>query len=624
MQIVRATSNPDCEVKEIVNLLGHDPAICGQLLKVINSCVYALNSPITSVERAVLLLGMNTVRSLVLALSLPAMQGGRVPAKDLRDYWVNSVSGAIMARELAAHLRRPLAEDDLVCGLLRDIGGLLLRQTFPTEYADFSNGGRGRLPSEVCAAERAVFGVDHADVSAALLSEWNLPALMVEPIRGHHQPDLLVNPTKTILLRAELLSFTESLTQLDTVAQHPHLLADVLSVAETKFNLPRAGLVGFLESLVPKVTAFAEMLSLDVGNSPEYVGTLTRGCAALVELSRSHASGSATVAGGSSISVRTSAGPQTPLPLPSGRSLLPGPAFQPEFLTRFPDGGCHLDGYILKKVLGRGAMGVVFLGHDPGLDRPVAMKLMDPDVARDPASRERFAREARSVAAIRHENVVQIYAVREAEGMVYLAMEYIDGQSLEDVLEKTGPLPVAELVAAAEQIAAGLTAAHARRIIHRDLKPANVLRGNDGRLRLVDFGLARADTDASVSVSGSIVGTPLYMSPEQVYGEPLDARSDLFSLGTVLHVLATHKHPFAANSTVAVMKKVADVDPPPLRTLRKDVPEWYERLVRKLHAKRADERFATAEEALAFVRLGMSDTTPPADEPKKKKGWFGW
>ncbi len=624
MQIVRATSNPDCEVKEIVNLLAHDPAICGQLLKVINSCVYALSSPITSVERAVLLLGMNTVRSLVLALSLPAMQSGRVPAKDLRDYWVNSVSGAIMARELAARMRRPLPEDDLVCGLLRDIGGLLIRQTFPTEYADFAAGNRGRLPHDVCAAERAVFGVDHADVSAALLGEWKLPALLVEPIRGHHHPDVLVNPTKTIAQRAELLAFTESLTQLDTVAQHPDRLAEVLATAETRFNLPRADLVVFLESLVPKVKAFAEMLSLDVGNSPDYVGTLTRGCTALVELTRGSGSGANTVVGGASVAGRTAPGTTTPMPMPGGRPLT-GPAFQPDFLTRFPDGGCHLDGYQLTKVLGRGAMGVVYLGHDPGLDRPVAVKLMDPDVSRDPANRERFAREARSVAAIRHDNVVQIYSVRDADGLLYLAMEYIDGQSLDEVVEKGGPLSVSDLVAAAEHTAAGLNAAHARGIIHRDLKPANVLRGKDGRCRLVDFGLARSDKDASVSVAGSVVGTPLYMSPEQVYGETLDHRSDLFSLGTVLHVLATGKNPFAANSTVAVMKKVADVDPPALRTERKDVPEWFERLVRKLHAKKANERFATAADVLAYVRMNpLSADEAKADAPKKKKGWFGW
>jgi HD-like signal output (HDOD) protein/predicted Ser/Thr protein kinase len=630
MQIVRATSNPDCEVKEIVNLLAHDPAICGQLLKVINSCVYALSSPITSVERAVLLLGMNTVRSLVLALSLPAMQSGMVPAKELRDYWVNSVSGAIMARELAARMRRPLPEDDLVCGLLRDIGGLLIRQTFPAEYTDFAAGARGRLATDVCGLERAVFGVDHADVSAALLGEWKLPALLVEPIRGHHHPQVLVNPTKTIADRAELLMFTESLTQLDTVAQHPDALAGVLNTAETKFKLPRGELVGFLESLVPKVKAFAEMLSLDVGQSPDYVGTLTRGCTALIELTRGSGSGAATVVGGASAADRTTAGPTTPLPLPTRAAAATGPAFHPDFLSRFPDGGCHLDGYQLKKVLGRGAMGVVFLGHDPGLDRPVAVKLMDPEVARDPASRTRFAREAKSVAAVQHENVVQIYAVRDADGLLYLAMEYIDGCSLEEVVERTGKLPLDELIAAAEQTAAGLGAAHARGIIHRDLKPANVLREKGGRVKLVDFGLARSDKDASVSVAGSVVGTPLFMSPEQVYGEPLDHRSDLFSLGTVLHVLATGKNPFAGTSTVAVMKKVADVEPPPLRTLRPDVPEWFEKVVLRLHAKAPAHRYATADEVVTAIRAGAAataTTTPapgPADAPKKKKGWFGW
>jgi len=499
-----------------------------------------------------------------------------------------------------------------------------MRQTFPTEYAEFAVGARSRLPDEVCAQERAVFGIDHADVSAALLAEWKLPVLMVEPIRGHHHPDVLVNPTKTITDRAELLAFTESLTQLDVVAHHPQQLAEVLTTAETKFKLTRGELVQFLESLVPKVKAFAELLSLEVGSSPEFLGTLTRGCTALVELNQGSASGSgaATIAGAGSAAL-TSRGVDTPLPLPA-RPPGAGPAFQPDFLNRFPAGGCYLDGYHLRKVLGRGAMGVVFLGHDPGLDRPVAVKLMDPEVARDPTNRERFAREAKSVAAIRHDNVVQIYTVRDADGMLYLAMEYIDGQSLEEVVEKSGKLPLSELLAAAEQIAAGLGAAHARGIIHRDLKPANVLRGGDGRLRLVDFGLARSDKDASVSVAGSVVGTPLFMSPEQVYGESLDHRTDLFSLGTVLYTLAAGKNPFAANSTVAVMKKVADLDPPSLRTVRKDVPEWFDKVVARLHAKAPAHRYASADEVLAALRQGMESESPPADAPKKKKGWFGW
>jgi HD-like signal output (HDOD) protein/predicted Ser/Thr protein kinase len=618
MQIVRATSNPDCEVKEIVNLLAHDPAICGQLLKVINSCVYALSSPITSVERAVLLLGLNTVRSLVLALSLPAMQSGRVPAGDLRDYWVNSVSGAIMARELAARLRRPMPEDDLVCGLLRDIGGLLIRQTFPVEYADFAVGGRQRLPQEVCGLERAVFGIDHADVSAALLSEWRLPALMVEPIRGHHHPEVLVNPTKTIADRAALLAFTEQLTQLDAIAQYPDRLAELLATAEGKYQLSRPQLIEFLQGLVPKVSAFAEMLSLDVGNSPEYLGTLTRGCAALVELTHTGVSvGSATVRnptpGG------THRGIDTPLPVPICE--MSADHFRPEYLTRLPEGGSLLDGYRLTRVLGRGAMGVVFHGHDTGLDRPVAVKLMDPEVSRDPSSRERFAREARSVAAVRHENVVQIYAVREVDGLLYLVMEYVDGRSLDEAV-RSGKMPVADLMSVAGQVAAGLGAAHARGIIHRDLKPANVLQGADGRVRIVDFGLARSDKDASLSVSGSIVGTPLFMSPEQVYGEPLDARTDLFSLGTTLYTLATGANPFDANSTVAVMKRVADLDPPRLRTVRPDLPEWFEAVVTRLLAKKLADRFASADEVLEALRAG--DGGVKDRDAGKRNGWRGW
>ena len=410
----------------------------------------------------------------------------------------------------------------------------------------------------------------------------------------------------------------ENLTQLDAVAQHPDQLAALLATAEAKFKLPQAELIGFLQDLVPKVSAFAELLSLDVSSTPEFVGTLTRGCAALVQLSNPAATSSS--AGGRTA---VASGPNTPLPAASTLPPLAGPAFHPDFLTTFPAGGCHLDGFQLTRVLGKGAMGVVFLGHDPGLDRAVAVKMMDPEVARDGQSRARFAREAKSVAAVAHDNVVRIYAVREVDGLPYLAMEYLDGVSFEDRLAR-GKLPVAEVCSAAEQIAAGLGAAHARGVIHRDLKPANVLVDKGGRVKLVDFGLARKDSDASVSTSGSIVGTPLYMSPEQVYGEELDARTDLFSLGTVLYALATGKNPFDATSSVAVMKKVADLDPPPLRQARPDAPEWLEKLVRKLLAKRKTERFASADDVLAYIRMQPPPAAADKPEAKKKKGWFGW
>ena len=616
MRIVQATSDPECSPKAIVELLTHDPAICGQVLKVINSSVYGLTRPVTSVERAVVLLGLNTVRSVVLTFSLPAMQQSAVPGKPQRDFFLASVSGAILARELTVRAKRPFAEDDLVCGLLRDLGAQLLQQAFPEQYAEMVATRPVRRFADQCRYEREAFGVDHGAVTAELLRRWNLPAELVEPIRHHHEPERMGEAPPLLRERAELLAFVEALTNLDVVTQDQSELDRVLAHAQAAYGFDRAGLIAFLQEVLPKVKAFADLLSLDVGACPDFSAVLSTGCSELVALA---------VQTG-----RVSAAATHRMPADAARdpaedaafTLNADPArppFHPDMIDAFPAGGCDLDGYELRRVLGRGAMGVVFEGYEAGLDRQVAVKVMSRELAHDTASRARFAREAKSVAAVRHENVVSVYAVREVAGTPYLVMEFVDGGSLEDKLDRDGKLPVPELIDAATQIAAGLRAAHARGIIHRDVKPANLLLDRDGRVKLTDFGLARVDDGAKLSSDACLIGTPLYMAPEQVYGLPLDPRADLFGLGAVLFHLGTGRLPFDDTSTFGVLTKVCEHTPPPVRELRPELPEWFERLVFKLLAKNRDDRFASADEVLDFIARKGED-----EAAKKPTGWRKW
>ncbi|MBN70601.1 MAG: hypothetical protein CME32_15135 [Gimesia sp.] len=290
---------------------------------------------------------------------------------------------------------------------------------------------------------------------------------------------------------------------------------------------------------------------------------------------------------------------------------------------------CHYD---IQELIGRGGCGIVFKAFDRRLHRIVAIKVMTPAMAATSPARKRFLREARATAAIRHENVVNIYAVEEAP-LPFLVMEFIDGKTLQQVLDENGPLELPTICRLGQMIANGLQAAHLQGLIHRDIKPANILiESGTGQVKLTDFGLARAADDASRSQSGIIAGTPLYMSPEQVQGVRLDQRSDLFSLGSVLYVMCTGRAPFRAPSTLAVLKRVVDEQPRNIQEVITEVPDWLVTIIQKLHEKEPEKRFASAQEVadlLAGTHEEIALKIPPVEEsPERSKrmrrGLFPW
>lgn len=261
-----------------------------------------------------------------------------------------------------------------------------------------------------------------------------------------------------------------------------------------------------------------------------------------------------------------------------------------------PDSLGRIGHYEVLQVLGQGAFGIVFRAFDDVLHRIVAVKVLSPQMAATSPARKRFLREARSSAQVRHENVVQAYEVGE-HPLPYIVMEFIPGETLQQRLDRTGPVDVAEVVRVGRQIAEGLSAAHANDLIHRDIKPGNILLESGAqRVKITDFGLARTADDASISQSGIIAGTPMYMAPEQAKGETLDQRADLFSLGTVLYQMAAGRPPFRANGTVAVLKRVAEDTPRNIREITPETPQWLCDIIAKLHAKNPDDRFQSARE----------------------------
>jgi WD40 repeat protein len=282
-----------------------------------------------------------------------------------------------------------------------------------------------------------------------------------------------------------------------------------------------------------------------------------------------------------------------------------GPTDQPGGL------GC-LGSYEVTEILGRGGFGLVLKALDPSLNRYVAIKVLLPQLATSAGARKRFAREARAAAAVSHEHVVAIHNVDEVDGLPYLVMEYVPGQSLQQRLDRTGPLELAEILRIGMQTASGLAAAHAQGVIHRDIKPANILLENGvERVKITDFGLARTVDDASLTQSGVLAGTPQYMAPEQARGEAQDHRVDLFSLGSVLYALCTGHPPFRANTTMAVLRRVSDETPHCLRDINPAIPEWLEEIIARLHAKDPAERFPSAADVAELLSQHLAHLQQP-------------
>jgi serine/threonine-protein kinase len=272
----------------------------------------------------------------------------------------------------------------------------------------------------------------------------------------------------------------------------------------------------------------------------------------------------------------------------------------------------QLGHYEVEEVVGRGGMGIVLKAQDTTLSRPVAIKVLAGHLAQSGAARKRFAREAQAAAAVVHDHVIPIHSVETSGETPFLVMPYVSGPSLQDRLDQAGTLEIKEMLRIALQTAQGLAAAHAQGLVHRDIKPANILLENGvERVRITDFGLARAVDDASQTQSGFIAGTPQYMAPEQARGESIDSRADLFSLGSVMYAMCTGRPPFRAETTLAVLRRICDDQPRSVREVNSEVPTWLAAIIDKLLAKSPDQRFQTAEELAHLLEQWIAHLQQP-------------
>jgi serine/threonine-protein kinase len=286
--------------------------------------------------------------------------------------------------------------------------------------------------------------------------------------------------------------------------------------------------------------------------------------------------------------------------------------------------GTMVGPYRIARTLGRGGMGVVYLADDTRLARPVTLKVLHPRDNADQKRRERLRLEARAAAALVHPNVVAVHALEEISGQLFIVSEYVPGRTARDRLDAAGPLPADEAVNVARQVARGLEAAHRRGIVHRDLKPENILVGDNGVVRILDFGIARTLSQdpghQRLTATGAMIGTPGYMAPEQLEGEAGDVRSDLFALGTVLYELVIGANPFQGKTASATAARIMTADPAPLNTLNPAFPPALDAIVARCLKKNPAERHGSAAEVAgeldALAQAMAGGAAAPAPRPE--------
>ncbi len=254
--------------------------------------------------------------------------------------------------------------------------------------------------------------------------------------------------------------------------------------------------------------------------------------------------------------------------------------------------GSTFAGYEVESVVGLGGIGILYRARQLRLDRPVALKVVEPEIARDPAVRERLRREARAVASLDHPNVVPLYEAGEQDGTIFIVTRWVDGTELGTLIDSDGPLDPARAARTAAQIAAALEIAHETGLVHRDVKPSNVILTAEGHVYLTDFGLAkRAETAPGLTRADQVLGTVDYVAPEQIEGSEPDARSDVYSLGCVLFEMLTGEAPFAdQKGGMAKMWAQVNAEPPSVRERRPDVPPALEDVIARAMAKAPEAR----------------------------------
>lgn len=562
--------DPKVQISDLSKVVTSDPMLTATILRIVNSPYYGLSKRIDSISHALLILGIVNVKNILYREGLIQLllTNDREIDKAMKRVWRHANLTSICAAHLHP-LFGGLNQGSLfTMGLLHDIGKLLLLMMATST----GNDPTAPLPAGLkLDGEDQLFGVNHAVVAGIALSEWGFSDLMVNVIANHHAPayksldalkmDRTQSPYLFVLFIADQMA--------KSIAAHEELAVELLHPSYHSMA-SREQLQALLEdkvflSRIREADALAAPLSDDRLNSS-------------AGLCRENDSG-------------TNRGR-----IPLGSAGLPPREDEATVILSSSAAESTIGRYQILGLLGQGSMGVVYQGRDPLIQRTVAIKTLRYAEGNDLAlSRSRFFREAEAAGGLSHPNIVTIYDVGEDRGSAYIAMEYLEGFDLSKYCAKEALLPRGEAIRIVREVALALDYAHRRGVVHRDVKPANIRISSAGQVTVTDFGIARL-VDLSGTQVGTILGTPNYMSPEQINGEAVDGRADLFSLGVVLYELLTGEKPFQGDDIATLMNRISGTEPAPLQDKVPGIPEELAAIVEKALRKKREERYSTGQE----------------------------
>jgi serine/threonine-protein kinase len=280
--------------------------------------------------------------------------------------------------------------------------------------------------------------------------------------------------------------------------------------------------------------------------------------------------------------------------------------------------GKTIGNYKIISKLGSGGMAVVYKAHELSLNRIVALKVLSSHLSENNEFIKRFEREARAAAKLNHPNIIQIYAIGEEEGIHFFSMEYVKGKTLAEIIEEEKKLTYDKAIPIIIQTAEALSEAHKHGIVHRDMKPSNIMVNNNGTVKVTDFGIAYVSQETKLTKSGSIIGTPEYLSPEQCEAKTIDNRSDIYSLGVTFYELLSGKTPYKADTPVSMLLEIVKGNFPPLNEVNPDIPEFIQKIVEKMMQTKPEDRFNNANELIESLKKHMEKSISTKDFEKEK------
>jgi len=573
IRLQKIINDPALKMPDLSKVILADPILTAKILKMANSPYFGMPHKINSINHALMILGLQNIMNILYREGLLQLFQASSPEHEeaVATLWKHSSIVSVCASGLH-DLFEGLNKGTLfTLGIIHDIGKLIMLGLPQVRKREASL--QGRYPGNVSIHDEDKFlGINHAVIGQIALEHWNFSELMIKSVAMHHAPSYA--DAKTLGLDEEQQKYVTTLFIADQVAK---LFAEREAGTIQVYSLLSSyhQLVG-RNRLISKIMDMNFLAQIREAETIAVSERRDKSAATAVGPDRTRQPGTSDRTGSKVGDVM----PDTPA---AGKSR---------------DSLSKIGRYEIIRELGRGAMGTVYLGRDPLINREVVIKTLRHQEASDEQEAEaksRFFREAEALGKLSHPNIVAVFDVGDCEGTIYMAMELLDGSDLIPYCKKNNILPVPDIIRIISAAAAALHFAHENGVVHRDIKPGNIQILKKGDVKILDFGIARV-VETSKTHTGIIIGSPSYMSPEQVEGQKLDGRSDIFSLGAVFYELLSGERPFKGDSLTSLLHQITNVQPTPIKTLCPSVPNSCVAVIEKALAKDKEKRYQSGME----------------------------